>query len=96
MTENKNTSIILIGIVIAIIVFLGGAFVGNVMTKLSIYNGPGKMSGNNLEFVGKQDGAYTYKVCAHQGNLTGNNSLGNFSNEGCPMRNQVNPDCPYK
>jgi uncharacterized protein YneF (UPF0154 family) len=88
--EKKNKSIIAIGIAIAIVVFLGGAFVGSILTQSSLYNNPVKITGDNLEFVGKQNGAYTYKVCGCQEDSTCNKSncgetcqAGNSSTCGC-------------
>ena len=68
--EKKNKSIIATGIAIAIVVFLFGAFVGSVLTKSSINSNPIKITGDNLEFVGKQNGSYTYKVCGCQAEAT--------------------------
>ncbi len=83
--EKKNKSIIMIGIVVAIVVFLVGAFIGSILTKSSLNNNPMRVTGDNLEFVGKQNGAYTYKVCGCQQETV--------CNETCQNRNQSNCGC---
>jgi len=88
--EKKNKQVIAVGIAIAIVVFLVGAFAGSILTKSSLNNNPIKITGENLEFVGKENGAYTYKVCGCQSETTCNKSTcgqtceaGNSSTCGC-------------